>query len=374
MDAASDEDSTSSFSSVSICAMESHLNSSITLTGVLGVDTFQIPVPGGDCSIVLLVDNPPARARTVNETDASYYHNQPPSNSQDCRGTVLRAILIDGGHDGAKGGGYKGKNASQLIKQTINIIESQYNLAVFDSHGHAIRTFTLTFDGWVITHWDRDHYCGALYLLWEASLEAGNLKCPYIKYDGQGNGMTTLYCPTWIDSPIPNSTNKTARGHHPMFGSNDTGRWGIALPPQKVNNRANNPLNYTKEEYDELGQSTGGCSLPFGSIVYGYENLLGLDLFTNILFNSDIPRLQSSAPAAQTTRLGRSIAFTASAMTSTVSLATVTSNLPTGYQASISLLKGQNGLSCSALEPWAMFWAAILYPSRHTLLGIITLP
>ncbi|KAM0544226.1 hypothetical protein ACHAPJ_011915 [Fusarium lateritium] len=287
--------------------MESNFNSSITLTGVLGVDTFQIPVPGGDCSIILLVDNPPARTRTTNETDASYYHNQPTSNSQYCRGTVLRAILIDGGHDGARGGGYKGNDASQLIKQTINIIESQYNLAVFDSRGLATRTSTLTFDGWVITHWDRDHYCGALYLLWEASLGAGSERCPYIRYDGQGNGMTTLYCPTWIDSPIPNSSNKTARGHHPMFGSDDNGRWGIALPPQtqRVNNRANNPLNYTKAEYDELGKSKGGCSLPFGSIVCGCENLLGLDLFTNILFNSEIPPATKFGPNCANDTIGQ---------------------------------------------------------------------
>ncbi|KAF4440704.1 hypothetical protein FACUT_3242 [Fusarium acutatum] len=275
------------------------------VTKMMGVDTFQIPVPGGDCSIVLLVDNPPARARTTNETDASYYHNQPTSNSQVCRGTVLRAILIDGGHDGANGGGYKGKNASQLIKQTINLIESQYNLAVFDSRGQASRTFTLRFDGWVITHWDRDHYCGALYLLWEASLEAGDGTCPYIKYDGQEGGITTLYCPTWIDSPIPNSSNKTARGHHPMFGSNDSGRWGIALPPQRVKNRVKNPLNYTKAEYDELGQSKGGCSVPFGSIVCGCENLLGLDLFTNILFNSDIPLATKFGPDCANDTVGQ---------------------------------------------------------------------
>ncbi|KAF4501986.1 hypothetical protein FAGAP_1777 [Fusarium agapanthi] len=284
--------------------MEPFHDPSITLTGVLGVDTFQITVPGGDCSIVLLVDNPPTRTRTDSETDASYYRNQPASNNQRCRGTVLKAILIDGGHDGANGGAYKGSETSKVIKQTIEIIQREYDLAVFDSKGRAIRTLTLTFDGWVITHWDRDHYCGVLYLLWEASLGRVNGKCSYIKFDGQGNGMTTLYCPTWTKSPIPNSNNKTARGHHPMFCSDDNGRWGIALPPQRVQNRARNPLNYTEEKYDEL-RSQGGISLPFGYIVCGCENLLGLDLFTNILFNSDIPPATKFGPDCANDTVGQ---------------------------------------------------------------------
>ncbi|KAF5539411.1 hypothetical protein FMEXI_8900 [Fusarium mexicanum] len=284
--------------------MEPFHDPSITLTGVLGVDTFQVPVPGGDCSIVLLVDNPPARTRTDSEKDASYYRNQPASNNQRSRGTVLRAILIDGGHDGANGGAYKGSETSKLIKQTIEIIQREYDLAVFDSKARAIRTFTLTFDGWVITHWDRDHYCGALYLLWEASLGQDG-KCSYIKFDGQGHGMTTLYCPTWTKSSIPNSKNKTARGHHPMFCSDDNGRWGIAVPPQRVDNRFRNPLNYDKENYDELRITQGGFSLPFGDIVCGCEDLLGLDLFTNILFNSDIPPATKFGPGCANDTVGQ---------------------------------------------------------------------
>ncbi|RMJ06834.1 hypothetical protein CDV36_013568 [Fusarium kuroshium] len=169
------------------------------LKGDLGVDTFLIPVPGGDCMIILLIDNPPSRPRRHLESDSDYHNDPAEVNDRKSCGTVLRAILVDGGHD-AIGPGYKGHTAAQNIQDTITEIEQKYHIANYTAGDNKLK-----FDAWVITHWDRDHYCGGLYLFWSRTDSTG--KCSLIRYDATGiNSLTTLYCPTWEDTPI--STKK----------------------------------------------------------------------------------------------------------------------------------------------------------------------
>lgn len=85
------------------------------------VYTYQIPVPVGDCSVHLLVD-----------TNANPY-------------TIKHAILMDGG-----------KNADRLKAHSI----------IFAAISH-IKTVRYEFspyqfDAWVVTHWDEDHFQGAI--------------------------------------------------------------------------------------------------------------------------------------------------------------------------------------------------------------------
>ncbi|RSL82212.1 hypothetical protein CEP51_005300, partial [Fusarium floridanum] len=246
------------------------------LKGDLGVDTFLIPVPGGDCMIILLIDNPPSRPRRHLESDSDYHNDPAEVNDRKSCGTVLRAILVDGGHD-AIGPGYKGHTAAQNIQDTITEIEQKYHIANYTAGDNKLK-----FDAWVITHWDRDHYCGGLYLLWSRTDSTG--KCSLIRYDATGiNSLTTLYCPTWEDTPI--STKKIIRGHKSMLGSeavqHDT-KWFIYLPPKSTS--PNKVLMYNLEEYRFMARSTN-----FGNVVCGSDSLLGLDIFTNALFSGTKP-------------------------------------------------------------------------------------
>ncbi|KAJ5885447.1 hypothetical protein N7495_009957 [Penicillium taxi] len=99
------------------------------------VETIQAGVPNGECSIHLLL-------RRGQE-----------------KPVVERAVLIDGGNDGCmKHAG--GKKACLAIELAMLDISNMYELGTrYNVPGEITR---LRFDAWVITHWDEDHYIGAM--------------------------------------------------------------------------------------------------------------------------------------------------------------------------------------------------------------------
>ncbi|KAF5588625.1 hypothetical protein FPANT_6543, partial [Fusarium pseudoanthophilum] len=91
------------------------------------VENFQVPVPLGDCSIHVLIDN---------------------------RTSVKYAFIMDGGVDS---GGY---SASKAITKTV-VYVNQYLLDKY-----RIET-KIKFNLWVVTHWDADHFRGVMDLIKE---------------------------------------------------------------------------------------------------------------------------------------------------------------------------------------------------------------
>ena len=67
------------------------------------------------------------------------------------RDTAVSGVLREGVHDGVAKAYRKGAGRQ--------IIEQEYNLQLIN------RTTHLEFDGWVLTHWDRDHDFAFLYLI-----------------------------------------------------------------------------------------------------------------------------------------------------------------------------------------------------------------
>lgn len=249
--------------------------------GVLGVDTHQIPVPGGDCAIILLLDNPPMAQRDINDPDFMYYIKQPlgDTHTDQKLGTVLRAVLLDGGHD-ALGGNSSGSLAAQNILKTINDIQVAYHIANYPGEEG------LKFDAWIVTHWDRDHYCGALHLFWDNtphSVDGVQQRNRFIRYDANGNALTTLYCPTWTTYTLPHS-DKKARGHHKILrGTVENGatRWSMYLPPR---DKPRAILEYAEDDYSRMEFSGD-----FGKVVANSSDLLGLDFFTGRSFSAHPP-------------------------------------------------------------------------------------
>lgn len=86
------------------------------------VHSYQVPVPLGDCSFHFLVDT---------------------SNS---KRDINTAILVDGGRDHDA--------AAKVIRDTVVTLTPNYTW-------HGMEGF-LGFDWWLVTHWDNDHYAGAL--------------------------------------------------------------------------------------------------------------------------------------------------------------------------------------------------------------------
>ncbi|KAJ5682777.1 hypothetical protein N7462_005942 [Penicillium macrosclerotiorum] len=176
--------------------------------GQYSVESFQVPVPAGDCSIHLLVKDPP-------ESTNKYWDKFDPSQHDltDAtglgyvrglerlgtieRGTILRAVLVDGGYDGDRLSGGKAANA---IRTVIKTIETDFNMT------------SLKFDAWVVTHWDRDHYCGTLQMLVDdltdqyllqsmnptatGAKDEQRIKSTYFKYEA-GEPTTIMYCPVF---------------------------------------------------------------------------------------------------------------------------------------------------------------------------------
>ena len=89
-----------------------------------GVDSYQVPVPLGDCSLHFSV------VRTTGEKKSE----------------IKTAIIVDGGKND------DGMSATQKIEATVVEVTEKYT----------------NFNGfryWLVTHWDDDHYAGALQYL-----------------------------------------------------------------------------------------------------------------------------------------------------------------------------------------------------------------
>lgn len=102
--------------------------------GKYAVDSYQIAVRNGDCSIHLLVERPKNGCRT----ETGFNHS--------VRGTILNAILMDGGNDGW--GGSSGKTGAHL-KSVITQISKDYLQL---EGGQVTKLEYIKFDSWVITH------------------------------------------------------------------------------------------------------------------------------------------------------------------------------------------------------------------------------
>ena len=86
------------------------------------IDSYQVPVPTGDCSIHLLVDVSGTGNQTAN--------------------TIERSIIVDGGEEAGA--------ASKAIQDAVDLFSGKYS------------NDSTTFNFWLVTHWDKDHYAGAL--------------------------------------------------------------------------------------------------------------------------------------------------------------------------------------------------------------------
>ena len=86
------------------------------------IDSYQVPVPTGDCSLHLLVS-------VSKEGD-------------EVKNFIERSIIVDSGEDA--------EAASIAIENTIQALNRKYDEEI------------TTFDFWLITHWGKDHYAGAL--------------------------------------------------------------------------------------------------------------------------------------------------------------------------------------------------------------------
>ncbi|KAK3899562.1 hypothetical protein C8A05DRAFT_18019, partial [Staphylotrichum tortipilum] len=177
------------------------------------VHTFQINVPIGDCAIHLLVKDAP-RYPTATGFDITKPLSeqaiagkarlfQKPQHRRVVgagkHGTVFRAILFDGGHDNT-GAKYDGRVSAARIEKVIRkVIEKRY---IIDNHDSTKGGDTqLVFDSWVVTHWDKDHYCGSLTMIrndvYQRWFDKKPARCSYFKYDAQGNCLSVMYCPAW---------------------------------------------------------------------------------------------------------------------------------------------------------------------------------
>ncbi|KAJ5725997.1 uncharacterized protein N7483_007354 [Penicillium malachiteum] len=161
------------------------------------VESFQIAVPGGDCSIHLLINK--------NDTDFWTRNIQPNSSNQSLRQLVdantreglISAVLVDGGYDG--GAKWTGVRAANAIRDALEDLTATYG--------------EIKFTSWVVSHWDRDHYSGSIRMILddlhvqytkqknEANLTDGDaknrIKSSYFMYDDAGKCLTTLYSPVF---------------------------------------------------------------------------------------------------------------------------------------------------------------------------------
>ncbi|OOQ81923.1 hypothetical protein PEBR_40964 [Penicillium brasilianum] len=124
--------------------MEAKQDHGELLTSDYSIESFQLPVPAGDCSIHLLLK----KSHKSTSEGLSYVRGIKRKNE---RGEIHRAVLVDGGHDGDN---LEGEMAAEAIRHVIEAIEDDFGQK-------------LQFDAWVVTHWDRDHYCGTLHMLVE---------------------------------------------------------------------------------------------------------------------------------------------------------------------------------------------------------------
>ena len=105
------------------------------------VDNWQIPVPLGDCSVHLLVDEDEKKPKDE---------------------AIIHAFIMDGGK------GSDGLTAEEQILRALTAIDK------------ARQNWTWKFDAWVVTHWDHDHYAG-VQALWTTNPEVtrNNVTLPF---------------------------------------------------------------------------------------------------------------------------------------------------------------------------------------------------
>jgi glyoxylase-like metal-dependent hydrolase (beta-lactamase superfamily II) len=263
------------------------------------VESYQIAVPGGDCSIHLLLSNPP-------EAQAAYWKDLSKDEQKQSaylrkiahpytQGvTIKKAVLVDGGYDG-KGGTFKGVKACESIEKVISDIENRYNLL----------PKRLEFDAWVVTHWDRDHFCGTLQLIvkdladkFAINQTVKNENDPtrhqfrHFKYGQNGECQTTLYSPVFDRTPyivqfkkdndilptaaIPEKDeDKIPKGRHWRLQRNETSHnLEVAMIKASAKKIFIGLTNRPKATRIWL---KGICK-----VVEGFENLWGIDVFSDL--------------------------------------------------------------------------------------------
>lgn len=304
-----------------LTSIKSHINSALStgkydsaIFGDYAVDTCQVSVPCGDCSIHLLIENPPRPDQEDwNHTIQSFQttnHGQMPTEEyvralrrwhDTQKGTILAAVLVDGGHDGTAGS--SGKRTSPFIKGTIEFIERNYTFKA--------PVTQLKFDSWVVTHWDRDHYCGSLYMLLEdlqstytreqhAHNAKPHIQSRYFKYSSSGECLTTIFCPIFDTNSW--KVKPELKGAHYMLMSSEAGFVDFALYDsfESLNKKKN--------------QSPNDIVTKVCKYKDGFQNIIGVDYFfpgddryqaANSRLSSLLFNLKTSSTAKQNSKRPR---------------------------------------------------------------------
>lgn len=284
------------------------------------VHTLQVNVPIGDCSIHLLVTNTLRRKKKATDSmssDLPKYRQPVPfidkaDSETNKRGTVIKAILVDGGQDDEVN--YHGFVAAKRILRVISDIESLYNFKHDENtvegtplrSPHHSKANQLVLDAWIVTHWDRDHWCGSLQMIhddinagWER-WDAGQKLSSYFRYGQHNECLSTLYAATWDrpDWATSSAARRTPRNKPkgaPFKFAKDTVPFTSGVHSYqcaRINiwgrgGNTINPLDYFEESPDTDGIKPRPLSGLLFRIVHGHEKLIGVDFFTgtNLLSN-----------------------------------------------------------------------------------------
>ena len=142
------------------------------------VDTYQISVPNGDCSVHFLVD----RSKAISDPRTL--------------GCIVKSVLMDGGNDGGK----SAVTAANCLRHALYELRRWYTIMETTGQEHILDT--IRFDAWVITHWDYDHWGGSLEMILSDLQAQGTYKqSRFMKYNNNGEPLTVLYCPNWTKVP-----------------------------------------------------------------------------------------------------------------------------------------------------------------------------
>ncbi|KAF4996972.1 hypothetical protein FGRMN_4190 [Fusarium graminum] len=147
------------------------------------VDSYQIAVPNGDCSVHFLVD----RSKAKDSNPRTF-------------GCIVRSVLMDGGNDGGK----TAVTAAGCLRHALDELRSWYTImeATGPSQSQEYILDTIRFDAWVITHWDFDHWGGSLsMILSDLQGQGVKMQSRFMKYNENGEPLTVLYCPNWTKVP-----------------------------------------------------------------------------------------------------------------------------------------------------------------------------
>ncbi|KAM0425765.1 hypothetical protein ACHAPT_009015 [Fusarium lateritium] len=199
--------------------------------GNIEVDTYQIAVPNGDCSVHLLVER------------TAVLHGQ-----------IIKSILMDGGNDGSQ----SAVNAAAILDESLEVIRARY-----DPRGLQ----KIQFDAWIVTHWDNDHWAGSLQMFRNNMDLHG--RSSRMKYDGR-IPLTCLYCPNWTGLPKYPATSITPRADLLKKRSSGLFIKGDDQPDFDAVGEGDVYFvsNHTQDGY------------PLCKAKWGHRQLLGLDFFT----------------------------------------------------------------------------------------------